>query len=153
MSGIIIADTSCLILLEKINFLNILETLFSRVTITPEVLEEFGRPLPDYIEVSPAKNLVSSVIIDAKLGKGEASAIQLALEKTGCLLVIDELKGRKLAESLDIAITGTLGLFIEAKLNGYIESIKPILSKIKETDFRITEELETRALNLAKEKK
>lgn len=54
MSGIIIADTSCLILLEKINFLNILETLFSRVTITPEVLEEFGRPLPDYIEVSPA---------------------------------------------------------------------------------------------------
>jgi len=141
-----------LILLEKINSLNILDTLFSRVTITPEVFEEFGRSLPDYIEVSPAKNPVSSIIVDAKLGKGEASAIQLALEKPGCLLVIDELKGRKLAESLDIAITGTLGLFIEAKLKGYIESIKPILLKIKETDFRISEELETRALNLAKEK-
>ena len=153
MSEIIIADTSCLILLEKINFLNILEILFSKVAVTPEVSEKFGYTLPDYIEVSPAKNSISYMIIDAKLGKGESSAIQLAIENPGCLLIIDELKGRKLAESLDIRITGALGRFIEAKLRGHIKSIKPILLKVKETDFRISEELELKALKLAKEKK
>jgi predicted nucleic acid-binding protein len=47
--------------------------------------------------------------------------------------------------------TGTLGVIIRAKLNGHIPSIKPILLKLQETNFRITKALEKQALIIAKE--
>lgn len=42
MSKLIIADTSCLIALERINRLALLEILFEKITITPEIRREFG---------------------------------------------------------------------------------------------------------------
>ena len=50
----------------------------------------------------------SAVIADA----GEASAIALAAENQPSLLIIDDLKGRKLAQKLNLTITGTLGLIL-----------------------------------------
>ncbi len=41
MHKTIISDTSCLILLDKIGELEILNKLFGTIIITPEVLEEF----------------------------------------------------------------------------------------------------------------
>lgn len=68
-------------------------------------------------------------VLEASLDKGEASAIALAIEQTDCLLIIDDYKGRKYAEQMGIKITGTLGAIIAAKLNGHIESVKPMLDK------------------------
>lgn len=45
----------------------------------------------------------------------------------------------------------TIGVIVDAKLAGIIPSIKPILSKIKSTNFRITEQLELLILKLAGE--
>jgi predicted nucleic acid-binding protein len=56
------------------------------------------------------------------------------------------LKGRKYADQLGIKITGTLGVIIDAKLSGHLKSVKPILEKIKNTDFRLTSELEQKML-------
>ena len=50
--------------------------------------------------------------------------LALALER-GNLLIIDDLKGRKLARRLGLKIIGTLGLFKTMKLKGLIEEIKP----------------------------
>jgi len=91
------------------------------------------------------------VILEASLDKGEASAIALAVEEKDCLLIIDDSKGRKYAEKLRINITGTLGILINAKLSGHIASVKPLLEKIKKTDFRITSDLESIILKKAKE--
>ena len=152
MSEVVIADTSCLILLDKIGHLELLRSLFSEVVVTPEVVEEYGNPLPSFIKSKTITEGVSNPILDAKLGLGEATAIQLASENPGCLLVIDELKGRKVAESLGIKITGTRGLLIEAKSEGHIKSVKEIISKIKTTNFRFSEALENMILELANEK-
>ncbi len=104
---IIISDTSCLIALEGINQLNILHQLFSSILITKEVETEFGKSLPNWIIIQqlqyPKKKAELQQIVD----EGEASAIALALETDNCLLIIDEKKGRKLAESLHIKIAGT----------------------------------------------
>ncbi|GAB4024023.1 DUF3368 domain-containing protein [Spirosoma koreense] len=81
------------------------------------------------------------MILEATLDKGEASAIALALEQDECLLIIDEQKGRKLARQLGLTITGTLGVLAQARLKGYIPALKPLLDKIKQTDFRISEQL------------
>jgi predicted nucleic acid-binding protein len=55
------------------------------------------------------------------------------------------------AEQLGVNYTGTIGVIIKAKINGAIHSIKPILAKIKETDFRITADIERQALLAADE--
>jgi predicted nucleic acid-binding protein len=62
------------------------------------------------------------------------------------LLIIDDFKGRKYAEQLGVMITGSLGVLIEAKLSGHIASVKPLLEKIKQTNFRLTDALEQSVL-------
>ncbi|WP_310993471.1 DUF3368 domain-containing protein [Aequorivita marina] len=56
-----------------------------------------------------------------------------------------------MAEHLGISYTGTIGVIVKAKLNGLIPSIKPFLKKLKQTDFRISTEIETEALRQARE--
>ncbi len=118
MQKAIISDTSCLILLDKIGELEILNKLFGIIFTTPEVANEFGLPLPSWIELKqPLENTYQS-IIEASIDKGEASAIALALELDDCLLIIDDLKGRKYASQIGIPIIGTIGIIVDAKLAG-----------------------------------
>ncbi len=151
MRKTIISDTSCLILLHKIGELNLLHRLFGIVSITPEISEEYLFPLPDWISVESPTNKTYQRILEASLDKGESSAIALGIEKANSLLIIDELKGRKFAEKLGLNVTGTLGIFVVAKREGLIPSTKPVLDKIKMTDFRISRILEKRILELSGE--
>ena len=149
MHKAIISDTSCLILLDKIGELEILNKLFGTIITTAEVVEEFGQALPPWVEIMQPMDKNYQSIIEASVDKGEASAIALAVELADCLLIIDDLKGRKFAHQLGLTIIGTIGVIVDAKLAGIIPSVKPILSKIKATNFRITEQLERLILKKA----
>lgn len=151
MRKIIIADASCLILLAKINQLDILQKIYSEVSITPEIAIEFNQKLPEWIKIEITKDKSLQVIFEKLLDKGESSAIILAIENKGSTLIIDEKKGRKIAIENNIKITGTIGLLIKAKELGIIDKIKPIFTKIKETNFRISNEIEKIALLICKE--
>ncbi len=151
MQRIILSDTSCLIVLEKIGELGLLHTVFGEIVVTGEVAAEYGLPLPVWISVQNPRDENYRAILEASVDKGEASAIALAVELGDCLLIIDDLKGRNLAEQLGIKVTGTFGLIIEAKLSGHIESVKPLLAKIKQTDFRLSKDVERKILLKANE--
>ena len=112
---------------------------------------EYGQELPSWFEIKQPSDKNYQSIIEATVDKGEASAIALAIEFDDCLLIIDDLKGRKLAHELGLNITGTIGVIVEGKLAGIIPSIKPILTKIKLTNFRITDALEILILKRAGE--
>jgi predicted nucleic acid-binding protein len=142
MQKTIISDTSCLILLDNIGELELLKNIFGTIITTTDIANEFGNPLPNWIQIVNPQNTNQQKIIEATVDKGEASAIALALEFNDSLLIIDDLKGRKFAINIGLKVTGTLGIIVEAKLSGHITSIKPILTKIKSTNFRITESLE-----------
>ena len=86
-----------------------------------------------------------------QIDKGESSAIALALETADCTVILDDYKARKVAELLGINVTGTIGVIIKAKLRGIIPSIKPLIEKIKQTDFRLSPEIELLALKEAQE--
>lgn len=146
MQKVIISDTSCIILLDKLGELNLLNKLFGQIIITQEIADEFKKELPDWFTVVNPTNKTYQKILEASLDKGEASAIAFAIEQSNCLLIIDDYKGRKYAEQLGIKITGTLGVIIAAKQTGHIKSVKPLLVKIKKTDFRLSPDLEMRAL-------
>lgn len=140
-SDIIISDTSCLIILSKISELELLKKVGNEVYITPIILKEFGKSLPGWILISSPDNAHYQQILDMELDKGEASAIALALDMDNPILILDELKGRKIADRLKIRYSGTFGLILKAKQRGLIKSVKPILNKIRSTDFRFSEKL------------
>jgi predicted nucleic acid-binding protein len=147
----IIVDTSCLIILSKIKELPLLKLLYGEVLITDIIAKEFDEPIPDWIIIYPIKLNENVFLFEKSIDKGEASVIMLALEIPNSIIIIDDFKGRALAKELGIKVTGTIGIIITAKNKKLIPSIKPILEKIKETNFYISKALENEALRLAKE--
>lgn len=151
MPTVIVSDTSCLILFYKIGELELLHKIYGQIVITETVSKEFKKPLPDWIQVqNPGTNLHKGLmsILDA----GEATSIALASELSDCLLIIDESKGRRVARELGIKITGSFGSLIAAKEKGSIQLVKPILDKIKQTNFRISDDLVNKILHMVNEK-
>ncbi len=73
--------------------------------------------------------------------KGEASAIALSLDMDNPILILDDLKGRKIADCLNLRYSGTCGLILKAKQIGQIKIVRPILDRIKSTNFRFSEKL------------
>jgi len=146
MRKTIISDTSCLIVLTNIGELDLLKNLYGQIMTTAEVAVEFGEPIPKWIEINAPTDKYRQKILELQIDKGEASAIALALEIPDSTIILDDQKARKLAEKLELEITGTIGVIIKAKLRGVIPSIKPLLAEIRKTNFRLTNELEKQAL-------
>ena len=151
MPRIIISDTSCLIILNKIGELDLLQKVYGQITTTVEIAAEFGDPLPDWIEVVIVKEKDKQRLLEMQIDKGESSAIALALEYSDSLLILDDNKARKIASQLNLSYTGTFGVIIKAKLQGIIPSVIPYLDRIKQTDFRISDEIAKQILKEAKE--
>lgn len=137
----VITDTSCFILLDKIGAFTLLKELYQNVITTPEIAKEFGEALPTWVIVQPVLNRTLLNSYAEKVDLGEASAIALSFEIPSALLIIDDLKGRKLAEQLHLNHTGTLGVLMLAKQQGIIPALKPYFEKIKTTNFRIARSL------------
>ena len=140
-SEIIISDTSCLILLTNIDELDLLKKMGKEVFITPEINQEFGKTLPDWIKIKDPIDKHYQKLLEREIDKGEASAIILALETPGSIIIIDDLKGRKIAGEMDLKYSGSFGLLLRAKQEGILASIKPIIERIRKTNFRYSEKL------------
>ena len=102
MPKIIISDTSCLIILTKIGELNLLRQLYKTVTITQDTLLEYGEQLPDWIEIHQTKDPYRQQLLEMQIDKGEASAIALAMDTEDNVIILDDWKARKVAETLGL---------------------------------------------------
>ncbi len=140
-------DTSSLILLNKIDALDLLNKIYGNIYITSFIKSEFDEPLPVWVIVEPFTSLENNF----NLGIGESSIITNAI-KYKAFLIIDDLKARKVAETLNLNFTGCIGILIIAKEKGLIISVRFYLEKIQQTNFRISIQLIKYALELAKEK-
>ncbi len=138
MERVVISDTSCLIVLDNIGQLHLLHALFGQLTITPVVAEEYGKELPDWLKIVAPKNISLQKLLEESVDAGEAESIALAMEIDGCVLVLDDLRARKVAMSLGLTITGTLGIIASAKKRGIIPAARPVFEQIQETDFRLS---------------
>ena len=149
--NIVIADTTCFILLSKIGRLHLLQQLFKSITTTNIIAKEFGNPLPDWVVVAEMKDTHYLEILKLEVDEGEASAIALSFEFDKPLLILDDLKARKVAIKLNLNFTGTLGIILKAKEARLIDAIKPILQEIQSTNFRFSEDVLRQILLIAKE--
>ncbi|MCD9016044.1 DUF3368 domain-containing protein [Parachryseolinea silvisoli] len=139
MPSVVISDASCLIILDKIDRIELLKSLYQNVVTTPVVAEEFGKPLPAWIALEEAVDKKYQRVLETSVDPGEASAIALSLNYADALLLLDDLKARKMAKKLGLLFTGTLGILVRAKKNGLIPQLKPVIDLIRETDFRISD--------------
>jgi predicted nucleic acid-binding protein len=141
MNQIVIADASPLIILQNIGRLALLQNLFDEILITPEIKTECGLDLPDWIKVAEVQDKTKQRLLNLTLDKGEASAIALCLENAESLLIIDEKKGRRIAQELGLKIVGTLGVILKAKEKGLINSTENILESLENANFYISANL------------
>jgi hypothetical protein len=146
-----IADSGPLICLARINQLELLPHLFSKIFIPPEVWSEVairgeGYPGADEIKrvtwimlQTPDPQLVKplSILVDA----GEAEAIALAQTIPGCIILLDDSRARRIAERLSIKQIGTVGLLLRAKRLGLIKKIRPHINALIENGIYIRQEL------------
>lgn len=151
MPRVVICDTSTLILFKKIENFELLQSVYKNLIITPEIAKEFGEPLPHWIKIKPVLNKKYQAFLDLQLDKGEASAIALAIEIGKTLLLLDDLKARKIAKKLGLKFTGTLGIIHKAKEMGFIKKVKPLIYKLLKTDFRISQTVITELLKINNE--
>ena len=151
MPKTIISDTSCFILLSKIGELDLLQKLYGEIFTTSVIAEEFGEELPNWVKIQDSTDKFRLQILEIQIDKGESNAIALALEIPESTLILDDIKARKIAQGLGLNFTGTIGIIIKAKLQNIIPSIEPIIEKIKQTNFRISPEVERQAYIQAKE--
>ncbi len=146
---IIVSDTSSISNLLQIGSIDILHQIFGEITITPAVQRELYL-LPEqefeierlvWIKVKAPKNQHLVVDLLEELDLGEAESIALAVEENAEFLIIDEYKGRLIADSYGVKIVGILGVLIEAKKRGIIRLVKPELEKLIEVGFRLNNQL------------
>lgn len=107
MPEIVIPDTSSLILFHKIGELNLLQAIYKNLITTQEVASEFDADLPEWIEIKEVKDHTYQEFLETQVDSGEASVIALAKESKNPLLILDDRKARKLAQRLNLRITGT----------------------------------------------
>lgn len=132
----VISNTTPIIALASIEKLELLPILFKEIIIAEAVRDEInagGRikvPSPDKIEwIKIRKNqsgIKEKLLFD--LDEGEKQTIFIGIEANSsacdCLLLIDERKGRKIANSKGLRIKGTLGILADAKRKNLIAGFK-----------------------------
>ena len=151
MHKIVISDTSSLILFHKIGEFDLLRKVYDIIVTTPEVAEEFSEQLPEWIKIERVKDKKYQEFLETQVDLGEASAIALAKEMDNPLLLLDDLKARKLATKLNLKFTGTLGVINKAKQIGVINEVKPLIDKLLSTNFRISENIINELLRMNNE--
>ncbi|MBP7210742.1 MAG: DUF3368 domain-containing protein [Paludibacteraceae bacterium] len=148
MPKIVISDTSTLIVFHKIDEFILLQKVYGELITTPEIAKEFGVVLPDWIKIQSAADKKYQDFLYTQVDYGEASAIALASEFEDVLLLLDDLKARKLATRLKFRISGTLGVIHRAKQMKIIDKVKPLIDKLMLTDFRIADNVIEEILKL-----
>ncbi len=147
---IIIADSSPLIGLARIEHLGLLPQLARRIGVPRAIWTEVTSARTDapgasevaaqtWIEVLEDWQVVAPLLI--MVGQGEAEAIALAQRESSSILLLDDLRARKLADRLGLRRMGTVALLGQAKREGMIPKLKPVLDTLVANEIYIRQEL------------
>lgn len=162
MKSIIVADTSPLIALAKLQHLHLLNDEFSSVhvplTVLSEATRDMQRPDARLIRDFAAQHLIVHDDTDSEfcqqlrqtLDEGEVQALDLA-RQLRCGVLMDELMGRQVANSYQIPVVGVLGILLKAKQSGAIPALAPLISALQAQDYRLSSVLVQKVLQSAGE--
>jgi predicted nucleic acid-binding protein len=154
---LVVADTSPLNYLVRIELAEILPKLYGTVIIPSEVRDELLAPdapstikdwaknPPDWLEVQAPDPTLRDDPRWRSLDLGERAALALATQRQPALLLIDERAGSAIARSLGLQTTGTLGILDNAARQRLI-SLPDAIERLKQTSFRYPKAIVARLL-------
>ena len=149
MNAEAVSNSACLICLSRIERLSLLPQLFGAVRIPPAVARETNIQA-EWLHVQVPQDEPLLRLLRTAVDAGEAEAIALASE-TRRLLIIDDRKGRLWAQRLGVSVIGTIGVIVQAKHAGCLESVRMVLEELRSVGFYLTPQLMYEALRLAGE--
>lgn len=149
-------NTSPLIFLARLGYLEKTLSLFQMVAIPKKVIKEISVKDDEANEkVLKIKNhsnvnfgLATKLVklykaLNERLGQGESEAIALAVELNADVVILDDFAARKAAMELGLKVKGTLGIikkFLEEnKIK--IEDINKLYETLKKIGFRVRREI------------
>ncbi len=146
---IVISDNSALSALAEAGLLELLPRMFGVVVIPESIHRECGhprapKPLRDWISRPPEWLQIvpdpADLLTETQgLGPGEAAAITLAwANRKFAKLILDEKRGRRVAEALGLAKTGVLGMIGEAAGLGWLD-FEETIERIQQTGFHMND--------------
>jgi uncharacterized protein len=156
----LVVNSGPLISLARIGQLELLPALFDDIVLPRGVFEEVTQDpkLPGAEAIARAEWLKVVEILDRKaverlaasLDEGESQVLALAQE-LGATAAIDERRGRRLAASLGVPQTGTVGILLLAKRRGLIPALTPLLDQLGANGVHLSPRLYEEARGLAGE--
>jgi predicted nucleic acid-binding protein len=152
---IVVSDTSVVTSLIQIGRIELLFEIFGGVMIPEAVAEELSVShvlLPPWIQIQGVRDRQVLGELCAELDLGESEAIALAVELSAEFLLMDEKRGRAVAQRAGLVPIGILGVATAAKRLGLLDSITTLIRELREqASFWISAELEARVLRDAGE--
>lgn len=145
-------NTSVLITFGKLGYLRLFSRLFDELFVAGSVLEEVrGSEVYAEVErmidvgfasVSEASRRELLDVLSSSLGRGEAEAIAVASDVDADIVLLDDLRARRMARRLGLNVVGTLGVLKALIDMGLIEvSPEDVCSTLIEQGFWIDREL------------
>lgn len=156
------ADTSFLIALQWLDLLPSLSQVHSVVWIAERVWREFAAGATDAeldalmaIPVVQRASVANRTLVDViavSADGGEAEAIALAVEQQVPLVLIDDYRGRKVAQRLGLKTRGVLGHLLLLKQAGMIGAVEPYITTLQHKGFHLSAPLIEAVLQRAHER-
>ena len=148
----VVVNTTPLIALSHVGKLSILKELYGEIIIPEAVYRELSVKADsickrtvdqslDWIQVEKIQNQMAKAMYKTQLHDGEVEVMILSKEIGADVVVIDDANAKKHAKYLGLPVTGTLGVLIKAKQEGYVEELKPILYQMVEHGIYISDNL------------
>ncbi len=146
-SRVLVVNASPLILLARIERLDLLTAVGNSVEIPAAVMQEVSAGSErdgagPRVQTTPGLDVVPDIevpkTIDAwDLGLGESQVIARALADRR-EAVVDDRAARRCAESLGLQVVGTVGIIASARKAGIISAARPLLDALLEQGLRLS---------------
>lgn len=148
----VVVNTTPLIALSHVGQIHLLKILYGEIIIPEAVYEEVSVKTEsvckkavdsslDWIKVKKIKNQMAKDMYKTQLHDGEVEVMILAKEMEADVVIIDDANAKKYAKYLKLPVTGTLGVLLRAKQEGYIDRLEPVLRQMVEKGIYISQSL------------
>ncbi|MGB5969995.1 MAG: DUF3368 domain-containing protein [Spirulinaceae cyanobacterium] len=147
---IIVINTSPLIaIVAALGNLRVLQSLYTEVLVPYEVCQEIlvggSRDFAiteftaaTWLQKQSTSLNISPLLLNV-LDTGEAAVIQLGMNENIQTVCIDEVVGRRVARLSGLSVTGSIGVLLRAKREGYPISVQQAISRMLNQGIRLSQ--------------
>ena len=161
MSGVV-CNAGPLIALAGIGQLGLLRELFGEVLVADDVkseVEDGGKSGAGtgLFQTAPWLRITSlsrkmDPLLTSLLDIGEAATISLALQESAALVLMDEVKGRRVARDVyGLAVIGTGRVLVEARRASLISEVRPLIEQMRAGGYWLADTIMAEILRQAGE--